>query len=182
MSPPIRLEDFAISARAAARSHTPEELATEYRRGIEQGRQEAQAGIWAELTAALHAADAKTQDLGEIRRQAVQDMLAATAPVLRAITEALAADTSERLSRVVLAELERLSLAGIAPSCRIAAGMDLIEALSERVEAEGLKGIAILPGERSEITFDGGRIAIDPAEITSQIAAILADLTPSEEA
>ena len=56
---------------------------------------------------------------------------------------------------------------------------NLLKPKAINVEQLGLNRVTLLPGTRTEITFDGGRIAIDPVEITDQIAALLAELSPS---
>ena len=117
----------------------------------------------------------------DARSQVIAEVLDAVTPVLQAISRQLAADMEGRVTRTITAELERLCLAGIDPTCRIAANARLIQRLSERIEQLGLNRVTLLPGTRTEITFDGGRIAIDPVEITDQIAALLAELSPSEE-
>ena len=181
MSAALRLEDFARPVLPPAPGFSAADLATEYARGYADGEARAHDAEMAALVAALTQAAEQAEALESARAQAIGEVLAAVMPVLQAITRQLAADMEGRMTRTISSELERLCLAGIDPTCRIAANARLIQRLSERIDQLGLNRVTLLPGSRTEITFDGGRIAIDPVEITDQIAALLAELSPSEE-
>ncbi|NHF73143.1 hypothetical protein [Paracoccus xiamenensis] len=181
MSAALRLEDFARPALPSAPRFSPAELAAEYRRGRMEGEAAARDADIQALTAALVQSAEQTSALENTRAQAIREALDAVLPVLQAITRQLASDIEDRMARTIFTELQRLCQAGIAPTCRIAANARLIQRLSERIEELGLDRVTLLTGTHTEITFEGGRIAIDPAEITDQIAALLAELSPSEE-
>lgn len=181
MSAALRLEDFARPVLPPAPGFTAADLVAEYARGRADGEALAHDTDMITLTAALQSAADQAEVHESIRTQAISEVLGAVMPVLHAITHQLSADMEGRLTQTITAELERLCLAGIDPTCRIAANARLIQRLSERIETLDLRRVTLLPGPRTEITFDGGRIAIDPAEITDQIAALLAELSPPEE-
>ncbi|MBA4490792.1 hypothetical protein [Paracoccus sp. S1E-3] len=181
MSAALRLEDFARPAAPRAPVFSAADMAAEYARGHTAGEAAARDADMEAVTAALRQAAEKAACLQDARAEVIAEVLGAVAPVLQAISRQLAADMEDRLTRTITAELERLCLAGLDPTCRIAADTRLIQRLSRRVEQLGLSHVTLLPGPRTEITFNGGRIAIDPTEITDQIAALLAELSPSEE-
>lgn len=181
MSTVMRFEDFAVAPRKPAPSFTQDDLALHYQRGRDEGEAAGREAGLSELIDALQKAHASVGEETAIRRQAVRDTLSALGPVVQALAAQLAAQPADRLTETLTAELERLCLAGITPVCRIAGGVDLIEKLADRIQAAGLQDVTLLPGARTEITFDSGRIAIDPLEITGQISAILADLTHQED-
>lgn len=180
MSAALRLEDFARPASRVS-SLSAADLAAEYFRGRMDGEAAARDVETKALTAALVQSAERASTLENTRSGVIAEVLDAVLPVLQAITRQLAADLEERMTRTISAELQRLCLAGVDPTCRIAANARLIQRLSERIEELGLSRVTLLPGTRTEITFAGGRIAIDPSEITDQIAALLAELSPSEE-
>ncbi|MFV0293216.1 MAG: hypothetical protein ACK5II_08370 [Paracoccus sp. (in: a-proteobacteria)] len=181
MSSCIILENFASPSLPHGMRHTTAELNAEYRRGYEEGRKLGQDTSLGRLAEALKQACDTASGHDDIRQAAIHNMLEQIKPILQAIAGKLSQDTSERLTTTILAELERLCLSGINSTCRISAGMDLIEQLTDQVAAMSLTGVTILPGTETEITFDGGRISIDPAEITNQITEILADMSSSKE-
>ena len=181
MSAALRLEDFARPAPAPVATFSAADLAEEYARGRTEGEAAARDAEMEAVTDALQQAAQQAELQKDARSQVIAEVLDAVTPVLQAISRQLAADMEGRVTRTITAELERLCLAGIDPTCRIAANARLIQRLSERIEQLGLNRVTLLPGTRTEITFDGGRIAIDPVEITDQIAALLAELSPSEE-
>lgn len=181
MSAALRLEDFARPVLPPPPGFTAADLAAEYARGHVDGAAAGHDADMIALTTALQTAAEQVEAQETARAQAITEVLGAVMPVLHAITHQLAADMEGRLTQTISAELERLCLAGIDPTCRIAANARLIQRLSERIETLDLRRVTLLPGPRTEITFDGGRIAIDPAEITDQIAALLAELSPPEE-
>ena len=181
MSAALRLEDFAQPVAAAQPGFSAADLAAEYAQGRQDGETAARDAEMEALTMALRQAAERFDAQESARHQVIAEVLAAIMPVLHAVAGQLAADTEDRMTRTIAAELQRLCLAGIAPTCRIAANARLIQRLSERIEELGLSHVTLLPGTRTEITFDGGRISIDPTEITDQIAALLAELSPSEE-
>ena len=181
MSAALRLEDFAQAVAPPKPDFSAADLAAEYAQGREDGATAARDAEMEALVVALHQATECVDALESARDQIIAEVLAAVMPVLQAVAGQLAADTEDRMTRTIAAELQRLCLAGIKPTCRIAANARLIQRLSERIEELGLSRVTLLPGTRTEITFDGGRISIDPTEITDQIAALLAELSPSEE-
>lgn len=181
MSAALRFEDFARPALPPAPGYSAADLAAEYARGCADGRAAAYDTETEALSTALASAADHAETMEGVRAQIIGEVLGAVTPVLQAITRQLATDMEGRMTRTITAELERLCLAGIDPTCRIAANARLIQRLSDRIEQLGLRRVTLLPGPRTEITFDGGRIAIDPAEITEQIGALLAELSPSED-
>ncbi len=181
MTAALRLEDFARPVPQPAPGFSAADLAAEYARGHMAAETAARDSEMAALTAALTQATEQAGALESARAEIVAEVLGAVTPVLQAITRQLASDMEGRMTRTIAAELERLCLAGIDATCRISANAGLIQRLSDRIEELGLNRVTLLPGARTEITFDGGRIAIDPAEITDQIAALLAELSPPEE-
>ena len=181
MSAALRLEDFAQPVLPPNPGFSAADLAAEYALGREDGMTAARDAEMEALTAALAQAAERVDALETARTQIIAEVLGAVMPVLQAVARQLAADTEDRMTRTISAELQRLCLAGVEPTCRIAANARLIQRLSERIEELGLNRVTLLPGSRTEITFDEGRISIDPAEITDQIAALLAELSPPEE-
>lgn len=182
MSAALRLEDFSAPPPVRPPSFTAGDLAAEYRRGQTDGATAARDTATEELTAALRQAVDMAEGQAEIRRLAIRDTLHAITPVLRAAVAQLSAGMEERLTQIIAAELKRLCLAGIAPTCHIAVSSGLIQRLADRIEALGLDHVTLVPGSQTEITFDGGRITIAPDEITAQIASCISDLSPAEEA
>ncbi len=181
MSVLLQFEDFAAPRNAPAPRYSAEDLAQQYQLGLSEGAARAQDAAMDQLTNLLEAVLSAAGDVAEIRRRAVTETLTAIAPIMQAVARQLASVPCDRLTDHLSAELERLCLAGIAPTCRIAGGVDLIERLGNRIDALGLRGVTLLPGPRTEITFDGGRITVEPAEITAQISAILAEIQASME-
>lgn len=181
MSALLQFEDFASPRAAPIQRFSAEEMSQQYQRGLSDGAAMAHDAAMAQLATQLDAALAAADREADIRRDAIRDTLAAIAPIMQALAAKLALLPCDRLTDHLSAELEKLCLAGIAPTCRISGGVDLIERLASRIEAMGLRGVTLLPGPCTEITFDGGRITVDPDEITAQISAILAEILASKE-
>lgn len=181
MSALLQFEDFSAPRAATARHFTADDLAAEYQRGLSDGAAQSRNDTWDELCALLERALSNAGDEARIRRRSVTETVSAITPVLQAVALKLASAPCDRLTDQLATELEQLCLAGIAPTCRISGGVDLIERLGNRIEMKGLQGVTLLPGARTEITFDGGRITVDPDDITAQIGRILAEISPSME-
>ena len=181
MSALLQFEDFAAPRQSATPSFTSEAIAQEYDRGFAAGEAAGRDASMTQLTETLAAALNAAEDEARIRRHAVSDTLNAIAPILDAVAMQLAALPGDRLADHLLAELTRLCQAGIAPTCRLSGGVELIERLGNRIEELGLRGVTLLPGPRTEITFDGGRITVEPDAILARIRAILAEIQPGTE-
>lgn len=181
MSALLQFEDFAAPRMKPAQIFSAEDLSLEYQRGLSDGGAQARDAAMDQLTDLLACALQNASDEAATRRRAISETLAAVTPILQAVASQLAAVPCDRLTNHLSFELERLCLAGIAPTCRISGGVELIERLGNRIEALGLRGVTLLPGPRTEITFDGGKIAVEPDEITAQISAILAGIQAGTE-
>ncbi|MDO5640950.1 MAG: hypothetical protein Q4G26_00985 [Paracoccus sp. (in: a-proteobacteria)] len=181
MSALLQFEDFAAPRHAPAPSYCAADLAAEYQRGRAEGMQAGREASLDELAAILRDMMAEATDQAAIRASAVTETLTATQPVLQALAAQLAELPCDRLIDHVLAELSRLCLAGIAPTCQIAGAPGQIDKLASRIDAMGLAGVTLLPGPQTEIRFGGGHIAFAPDEITTQISAILAEIQAGTE-
>lgn len=181
MSRGLLLEDFSTPKSHSAQILTPDDLAAEYQCGFEAGKRAGYKESMSALSEALKKASAAIENETQIRRAAIHETLSAVTPVIQAIVEHLSHNSSDRLIATITSELERLCLAGIVPVCRISAEADLCKDVNDRVMEIGLEGITILPGTLTEITFDYGRIKIDPNELVSQIATLLTELSPDED-
>ncbi len=181
MSALMQFEDFAATRLAPAAQFSANDLAQQYQLGLTEGAAQAQDRWMDQLSAQLQDAMAAAGTEAEIRRQAISDTMAAVVPLLKSLTQKLAALPSDSLIDHLATELETLCQAGVAPTCRLSGRIELIERLTARIAELGLTGVTILPGPHTEITFDGGRITLDPQDINSQINAFLAELQASLE-
>lgn len=181
MSALLQFENFAAPRVTPVQRFSAEDLSQQYQLGLAEGAALARDAAMDDLSARLAAALTAAGDEAEVKRRAITETLTAIAPILHAVTRQLASMPCDRLTDHLSAELEKLCVAGIAPTCRISGGVDLIERLGNRIEAMGLRGVTLLPGPHTEITFNGGRIAVEPDEITAQIGAILAEIHASME-
>ncbi len=182
MSAALRLEDFSHGPEGHRQSFSEDELAAEYQRGHDAAQTSARQSEAAQLAAALQRLADSADDRADIRQLAVRETLQAVVPVLHAIVDRLSATMDERLCRDITTELERLCLSGITPHCQISVGSEVFARVAEQLETLGLSQVTLEPGPKTEITFEGGRITIDPTEITARIADFLTDLSPEEEA
>ena len=181
MSALLRFENFAAPVVAPQETFSAEDLQREYLRGLTDGEAAAGDAALSEMTDALKLAASTAQEQADLHAGTIRSTLAAIAPVLDAITGQLATSSEGRLTETVSAELERLCLAGIAPSCRIAGGASVLASVADRIEDLGLEGVTLLPGATTEIRFDGGRITFEPEKITASIRELLAEMLETEE-
>ncbi|WBU56724.1 hypothetical protein [Paracoccus sediminicola] len=181
MSRVLRFEDFAAAETSAPADADAATLAAEYARGHADGLAVGREGQVEDLISALRMAATQAQEQAEMREQAISETLEAVTPVLKAVTALLCAKPSALIVETVIGELQRLCRAGIPATCQIAGPVELIESLRRRIDLLGLEGIRLIPGEINEITFEHGRIAIDPNEITQRLDRLLGEASTDEE-
>ncbi|WBU63952.1 hypothetical protein [Paracoccus aerodenitrificans] len=181
MSNIARLEDFAARKTDVEERISRDQLTAEYARGYSDGESTARADVTAELANALQQAAESAKDNAGMWQAAVGETLQSLAPVIRAIAGHLAANRAEQLAGLLLTELEHLALSGVAPRCTVSAEEDVIHLVQAQIEKIGLEGISLVPAKHTEITFDAGKIVIDPDEFLARIDEILAGLSESEE-
>ncbi|WBU60206.1 hypothetical protein [Paracoccus albus] len=181
MSALLRFENFAGPVVAPPETFSAEDLQKEYLRGLADGEAAAGDAALSEMTEALKLAASAAQEKAELRAETIRSTLAAIVPVLDAITGQLATTSAGRVTEVLSAELQRLCLAGVAPTCRISGGASALASVADRIEELGLEGVTLLPGTATEISFDGGRITIETEQITAAIRELLAEMLDIEE-
>ncbi|WBU53130.1 hypothetical protein [Paracoccus sp. SCSIO 75233] len=180
MTSVLRLEDFAAPLPEPANPQD-ERLAAEYQRGLTDGETRARDLAISELTDALHAVMEALETGDALRQRIIDETLNAVTPVLQAIVVQLAASADDRLVAAIMSELRRLGTGGEKTTCRISAPARLTERITDQLDAASLGRITLLPGPDTEICFEGGRITINPDELTRDISETLSEITRREE-
>lgn len=181
MTAALRLEDFAPPKPARA-MFTADEMRRQCQRAAEDAARAAREADLLALTEALRDAALQAQDRATLRQRTIDETLQAVTPVLCAIVSQLSTGMEDRICALVGAELQRLCHAGLTPACRVAGPPQLIDRLTDHVAGLGLSGIELVPGETTEISFEGGRISVDPQEISARLTGLLDEFVPAKEA
>lgn len=175
------LEDFSAAPGQDVVILNRDLLAAEYRRGFEDGEAAARTALQAELIAALREGLLAARENSQLQDMARRETLQAVYPLLVAITDRLATETSGRLLQCLRSEIDNLVRAGVIPSCHIHAPATFIEELGRALELAGIRDVPLLSHDRTEIRFDGGRTLVDDDALIASIRAALSELLEPED-
>ncbi|WP_347267349.1 hypothetical protein [Paracoccus sp. (in: a-proteobacteria)] len=187
MKAALRLESFATSHPDAAALALSAALDEAYRRGHAEGLRDGRDDGREALVQALErlCGDLEAAEINAIgQRQAV---LAAVAPILAQIVDALAPTAAvERLCQALTHELAQLARQVPARSLTISCQPALrpeIEACLARAGLAGVRLQEVAPGQAmAELNCGRTRIRFDPAGIVAEMKSILASITAEEHA